>query len=606
MSTIDIIDAKKASSRISEMKAMAISLMYSKSVTRPSVEELYELAKEQPTVVETDIDMAGQEWLGLKDKKVLVSYTGEDAARSAWARTILPQRDEINSDFEKKKERELYNKMVREASYELMQRDLIKSKVYFSRNSDFMGKMELLVPKEFAKLALDFLINFGPISDELEKQYKKSKNIGLTAIRIVCYPDWVNDEWLFWKSRNIPGKVNPDDPEPPRIKMLFDVDTYTAFLLGARYFGEVKKASLTLIWDMAINSGIGMPIHGSSKTITAIKNDKKVNTTFISLGLSGTGKSTLGNDPHEKDLDYENGAGIHIGNDDALVILKKPTSKKRGIVGLEANCYNKSNDYTHDSFYYNTVMTAENVMVAEDKAENVIMIHEDVRNPNGRVETFRLGLAGTDKDMDTPLPDYMSLIMRDEILPPVALIKDPDLLIAMYMCLATRTSPAENVPIEQIGKLRFIPGANPFNVWGVQKEIEMLTTVLKNTKFKGLIINTGGFFKNTASNLKNDYIDIPKELSLSIYPKISRNEISWKEWKVRPGIYLPAKGSFADVMPEYDDIFDPYKIEDQKGYERLTKERISQRIDYLKNLEVPYRYLAPLFKILGNIEPWKH
>ncbi len=602
MSTIDIIDPKKAPERISEMKAMAVTLMYSQRVLRPTMDELYELAKQQPTVIETDVPMAGQESLGLKDKNILVSFTGEDSGRSAWARRILPMMDEVRSSFEKANERVRYNRMLREVSYELMQRELIKVNAYFSKSSDFMGKMEFLVPKEFAKLGLDFAINFIPVTDETRKIYEKSKQINETGIRIVCYPDWINDEWLFWKSRNPAGRQNPEDPEPPRIMMLFDVENYTAFLLGARYFGEVKKAALSLIWDMAIWTGTGMPIHGSSKTITTVKKDKKTATTFISLGLSGTGKSTLGNDPHKESLDYENGEGVHIGNDDALVILADPSSKKKGIVGLESNCYNKSNDYSIDSFYYNTVMTAENIMVAKDENGKRMLIHEDVRNPNGRVESYRLGFEGTDEVYDTPWPDYMVLIMRDEILPPVTLIKDPDLLISMYLSLATRTSAAENVTLKEIGKLRFIPGANPFNLWGIKKEIEMLESVFNKIKFKALVLNTGGFFKDWESHTNNEYLKISKELSLSIFPKVAKGEIKWHEWSATPGMFYPDKASFKDVVEDYDKFFTPSKIKDQAGYSRLRKERIEQRLDFLKSIGAPYKYIAPLNKILGNIE----
>ena len=91
-------------------------------------------------------------------------------------------------------------------------------------------------------------------------------------------------------------------------------------------------------------------------------------------------------------------------------------------------------------------------------------------------------------------------------------------------------------------------------------------------------------------------------LNLSIYPKISRNEIKWKEWKKCPGLYLPDKSSFKDVMKDFDEKFDPDKVRDVKGYERLRKNRIEQRLDFLKDMQVPYKFMAPLNKILGNVE----
>lgn len=59
--------------------------------------------------------------------------------------------------------------------------------------------------------------------------------------------------------------------------------------LGGRYFGESKKAALTLIWNSALRAGIGMPIHSSFKTLYVRRNGDTDQTpsTYPSFGWVG-------------------------------------------------------------------------------------------------------------------------------------------------------------------------------------------------------------------------------------------------------------------------------------------------------------------------------
>ena len=62
-----------------------------------------------------------------------------------------------------------------------------------------------------------------------------------------------------------------------------------AAVLGLRYFGELKKATLTLAWATAHRNGYAA-CHGGEKAFHFKDKDDKV---FAFYGLSGSGKSTL-------------------------------------------------------------------------------------------------------------------------------------------------------------------------------------------------------------------------------------------------------------------------------------------------------------------------
>ena len=127
MSTIDIIDPANVKGKVSQIQASAITLMSSQTATTPSIKELYDLALEQTTLIETDVPMAAQKTLEMPNKNVLVNFTGGDISQAGWAKRIVPEEEGAQTlDY--------YNRLTREVSFELMQRDLIKTSVYFSKN----------------------------------------------------------------------------------------------------------------------------------------------------------------------------------------------------------------------------------------------------------------------------------------------------------------------------------------------------------------------------------------------------------------------------------------------------------------------------------------
>ncbi len=645
MSTKQSINPFTAAQDISAMRAAAVTLSCGPRVKHnPSMNSLYEMSADQLTTIVTDVPMADPKSLGLSGgrDRVIVSFTGKDAARSAWARLIAPQPAELQRDPSLLDTKDRIERLTREINFHLLQDDLIHSEVYFGRNTDYMGKIHFIVPTQYAKLAYDLNLNFYRSTPELEQLYAQSKELPFPDLWLICCPDWINPTWQAWRNRINPADIKrkAKDPEPKRLMMMFDIPFHTAYLLGARYFGEVKKACLTMIWDAAINAGIGLPIHGSSKTLylnaSSIrpspdkevcsakaddaeahdsKGDDVSNTpvngtedqdlkavTFLTIGLSGSGKSTIGNDPHEEYLDASKGEHVRIGNDDALVILHDPSSREAGTAGLENGCYNKSNDYTPDSFYIKTVQSAENVMVARDENYKLFLIHQDVLNGNGRVQTARCLLPGADADINVPWPQYISLLMKDETLPPLLRISDPQLMVSMYMSLATKSTTAENIPVDEMNKLKMVPGANPFNTWGLQQEAEWLERTLQRVKCCGLIMNTGGYYINKEMNDNDITCKVPKEFSLSVYPKLARQEIDWVPWIHFPGIEIPTPESFLDVYPKYADDFNPYNVKDPEHYFDLLRKRLLERQTFLLDLKIDRRFLLPIRKAILQID----
>ena len=642
MSTRYKIDERTAVNELSHIRASAITLSCARNIAHnPTMDELYEMSCKQDSAIISDVPMADPAYAGLSPQhnRVIVSYSGQDTGRSSWARLICPQPEEIERHPELLDTRDRIERLVREMNIQLMQKQtLVHTEVFFGKNHSFMGKIHMIVPKEYAKLALDLGLNFIRVTPETQKIYDASNVLKTPDLWLVCHPEWLNPSWQAWRNRVTPANQEQiaKDPEPKRLMMVFDIAYYTAYLLGARYFGEVKKACLTMIWDAAIKSGIGMPIHGSSKTLFVIPQnahttaptplDQNAQTTatpsplqtaqttapskpqavtFITIGLSGSGKSTIGNDPHHAFLDPQKGEHTRIGNDDALVILYDKNLRDHGTVGLEDGCYNKSNDYTPDSMYLRTVQSAENVMVFRNDQGKLDILHQDILNGNGRVQTARHLLSGADSDLNTPHPDYLCLLMKDETLPPVVRITNSQLMVSMYMCLASRSTSAENLPVEQMGKLRMIPGANPFNTWGMQQEAESLEKLVQHLGCQGIVMNTGSFFINATKQRGGQLRKVTKEISLSIYPMLAQNKIRWIDWPYFPGTQIPAPGCFESVFPQFDSFFHPLRVEDEQVFCELLRNRLLERLDFLLSIKIDRRFILPIRKAIIELDAYE-
>jgi hypothetical protein len=458
-----------------------------------------------------------------------------------------------------------------------------------------MGECNFLVPQKYAKHAFDFILNFVPANDDARRQYKVSKPLGFKDIRVISHPDWVNPDWLAWKSRVNPNDPHShkNDPEPPRIRMIFDPDNNVAFLLGNFYFGECKKGALSLIWSAFLNKGLGMPIHGSSKSLVMPDGSKKV---FITIGLSGSGKSSLGNAYHGEFIKKGWLKDVELGNDDAIIVQAHENETS----GLESSLYNKTDEYRPGSFWEKTVQTAENALVVIDETGQRKPYYMDIYTKNGRCISNRHHLPGADPvKLDTPSPSYICTIQKDNTWGPITRIENPLLQAGLYITLSTKSSAAENISLAELGKLKISPGANPFGIWPRNLECEMFLKAVQKHKVMGLLLNTGGFFISEKEELAGNETDIPKELSVMLYPLVAADKIKWVDWDMVPGVKVPAPGAMEEFYPGYDRKFSVTK-ENKDSYRLLFRSRIQNRIDWMMNNGIEAKYVKPLKKIIGQ------
>lgn len=153
-----------------------------------------------------------------------------------------------------------------------------------------------------------------------------------------------------------------------------------------------------------------------------------------------------------------------------------------------------------------------------------------------------------------------------------------------------------------MNKLKMVPGANPFNTWGLQQEAEWLERTLQRIQCCGLVMNTGGFYINKKNNEDDITTKVPKEVSLSIYPKLARNEINWEPWIHFPGVDIPTPESLSDVYPNYAEAFNPYTVEDSEYYFNLLRKRLLERQNFLLNLRIDRRFILPIRKAVIQID----
>lgn len=568
------------------LEAGATQLFSSRNVLWGDINSAYELASKQPNVFKTDVPMSDVNGVGLYEtnNKVLVSVTGRDTGRSPWARHIVNKNDPEEMDR--------VGKLIKDTVREMMPLQMLAVKCYFGRGKNAMGEMNFMVTQKYAKHALDFIMNFVPSTDETRKQYQESKPLGFKNIRLVCNPDWVNPEWLAWRSRVNSGdaKQVKNDPEPQRMKMIFDAENNVGFLLGNYYFGECKKGALSLIWSSFLNRNLGMPIHGSSKSLVTPDGKKKV---FITIGLSGSGKSSLGNAYHEEFIKKGWLKNVELGNDDAIVVQMNENET----TGLEAGLYNKTDEYAPGSFWEKTVQSAENAMVVLDETGQRKAYYMDAYTKNGRCISARHFLPGADpQKLDTGAPDYICTIQKDNTWGPITMIEDPVLQAALYITLSTKSTAAENISLAELGKLKISPGANPFGIWKRSRECEVFCETVIKKNVTGLLLNTGGFFISEEDEKNSREQDIPKALSIIIYPMVAAGKIKWVDWDMMPGTKVPAAGSMEEFFHGYDEKFSVAE-KHMEIYGKLFKARLATRIDWMEKNGIDVKFIDALKKI---------
>ena len=450
----------------SKTRSIIEAAFYGNNVVKVNtLKEAYELAKNSPGTVVTDMKIKDGETFGLeKDSRVLLFNDGAVTGRYAAARRIKgePGVDEVKLD-----------KVVMDAIYETRWKTMYHAECFIGLDPEFMAKAHLLIPEGEENILYNWMLNFQYMSDEYVKMYRNSKAIGdgnEPDIYIFSDPQWV------------PGNrpdVDYSCLSDPLTLCYFDTNQNCAAILGMRYFGEHKKGTLTMAWALANRNGYAS-CHGGQKEYL-LPGGK----TFVAsvYGLSGSGKSTLTHAKHGGK--YE----IKVLHDDAFIINTDTCAS----VALEPTYFDKTADYPTGCADNEYLLSAQNCSCTLDNEGKIQLVTEDIRNGNGRAIKSKLWSPNRVDKIDAPV-NAIFWIMKYPTIPPVVKLKGAALASVMGATLATKTSTAERVAAgTDLNALRIVPYANPFRTYPLVNDYEKFKKLVEEKNVDCYIINTGDF-----------------------------------------------------------------------------------------------------------------
>ena len=448
-----IKDIQKKNPLFSSIRATVETAFYANNVEKiETVAEAYALAKETSGTIITDLPIHEPEIHGFpEDSKILVFNDGEVVGRTSAARKIIGQPGVDTAYFAG---------LVREAVFGISQRKVYTTEVYVGLNPEFMLKSHLLLPTAYANTILNYLLNFQRETIEYQKMYAESKPYQTGDLYIFGDPDWQH-------------------PDYPNGLALFDPKHNVAVILGLRYFGEYKKATLTLAWATAHDNNY-IACHGGMKQYT-LSDGKKY--TMAAFGLSGSGKSTI--TLAKNDSKYQ----VTVLHDDAFIINHQDGST----TALEPAYFDKTQDYPMMSEMVKYFLTCQNVGVTLDDVGNKVIVTEDIRNGNGRTVKSKLVTPNRVDHIKEKI-NAVYWIMQDESLPPVVKVSDPNLASIFGLTLATKRSTAENIVGDiDINEIVIEPFANPFRSYALGEDFTAFKKLFEDRAIDCYILNTGYF-----------------------------------------------------------------------------------------------------------------
>ena len=543
----------------SKTRSIIEAAFYGNNVVKVNtLKEAYELAKNSPGTIVTDMPVYRGEEFGLEaDAKVLLFNDGAITGRYAAARRIA---GEPGVDCE------ALDKVAMDAIYEARWKTLDHAEVYVGLDPEFMVKAHLLIPEGEENIMYSWMLNFQYMSDEYVKMYKNSKPVGdgnEPDIYIFSDPQWTPVAH--------PG-VSFDCLSDPQTLCYFNTNQNCACILGMRYFGEHKKGTLTMAWAVANRNGYAA-CHGGQKEYTLSDGSKYVASVY---GLSGSGKSTLTHAKHNGK--YE----IKVLHDDAFIINTDTCSS----IALEPTYFDKTQDYPAGCPDNKFLLTAQNCSATLDEDGKVQIVTEDIRNGNGRAIKSKLWAPNRVDKIEEPV-NAIFWIMKDPTIPPVVRLKGAALASVMGATLATKRSSAERLA-EGVdpNKLVVVPYANPFRTYPLADDYTKFKKLVEEKNVDCFIINTGDFMGKKVQ---------PKD-TLGILEAIVEKKAEFKPW-----------GPFSDIeildwegfVPDMDDA----------SYLEQLKARMNDRVNEIKAFEtakdgydkLPDDALAAIQKVVDEL-----
>lgn len=513
-------DIRKANPIFSQIRTTIESAFYGNNMV--AVNDLttaYELTKAAPETTVTDLPIIHTDELGLPaDAVMLVNNHGRVVGRTAAARRRIGDADVDQAKFAG---------ILRDAIFAGTQQQFYKTSVVVGLDEDFMVEAHLAVPEGYENNLLSYMLNFQTLNQTYQARYQQSKPYQEGDIFIYADPNF----------------HHPDFPDG---LALFDAQHNVAAILGMRYFGELKKSTLTLAWATAHRHGY-VACHGGEK---AFHFNNRPDQVFAMFGLSGSGKSTL---THAKHGGRFKTTVLH---DDAFVISRENGSS----VALEPAYFDKTNDYpsgTDETKYFMTLM---NVGVTLNKAGQKVLVTEDLRNGNGRTIKSRYASANRVDKEEAPI-NAIFWIMKDDSLPPVVHITDPTLAATFGATLATKRSSAENL-VGNVDRNALViePFADPFRAYPLAEDYADFKSLFAQRQVDCYILNTGYYNGNK----------IPKEVTLGILEDIVNQKMTWQDFgPLKHLSYAPLN----DFPVDFTD----------KDYVAMLRTRLQIRLDWITN-----------------------
>ncbi|WP_455714630.1 phosphoenolpyruvate carboxykinase (ATP) [Anaerosporobacter sp.] len=497
-----------------------------------TLKEAYELAKNSPGTVVTDMPVYRGEEFGLeKDAKVLLFNDGAVTGRYATARRVA---GEPGVDCAK------LDRVIMDAIYETRWKTMYHAEVFVGLDEEFMVKAHLLIPEGEENIMYNWMLNFQYMSDEYVKMYKNSKPIGdgkEADIYIFSDPQWVPVD-----RPNVDLTCLSD----PKCLCYFNTEQNCAAILGMRYFGEHKKGTLTMAWAIANRNGYAS-CHGGQKEYSLADGSKYVASVF---GLSGSGKSTLTHAKHGGKYP------ITVLHDDAFIINTDTCSS----IALEPTYFDKTADYPTGCPDNKYLLSAQNCSATLDSEGKIQLVTEDIRNGNGRAIKSKLWSPNRVDKIEAPV-NAIIWIMKDPTLPPVIKVKGASLASVMGATLATKRSSAERLaPGADPNALVVVPYANPFRTYPLVNDYEKFKKLVGDRNVDCYIVNTGDFMGKKVQ---------PKD-TLGILEAIVEGTATFKQW-----------GNFSDIEIMELEGFIP-DLSD-KSYTDLLKARMQERVDFVES-----------------------
>ena len=519
----------------SKTRSIIEAAFYGNNVVKVNtLKEAYELAKNSPGTVVTDMPVYRGEEFGLeRDAKVLLFNDGAITGRYAAARRIA---GEPGVDCA------ALDKVAMDAIYEARWKTMYHAEVYVGLDPEFMVKAHLLIPEGEENIMYSWMLNFQYMSDDYVKMYKNSQPVGEGKEA---------DVYIFsdpqWSPASTPG-VDYSCLSDPQTLCYFNTDQNCACILGMRYFGEHKKGTLTMAWAIANRNGYAA-CHGGQKEYTLADGSKYVASVY---GLSGSGKSTITHAKHNGK--YE----IKVLHDDAFIINTDTCAS----VALEPTYFDKTQDYPAGCDDNKFLLTSMNNSATLDEDGNIQLVTEDIRNGNGRAIKSKLWAPNRVDKIDEPV-NAIFWIMKDPTIPPVVKLKGASLASVMGATLATKRSSAERLaPGVDPNKLVVVPYANPFRTYPLADDYEKFKKLVEEKNVDCYIINTGDFMGKKVQ---------PKD-TLGILEAIVEKKADFKPW-----------GPFSDI-----EIFDwEGFVPDMNDadYVDQLKARMNDRVNEIKAFE---------------------